>query len=563
MGPGTNSGGSSGSGGGMGTGSGGRVGTGGVGGSGGRTGGSGVSASGGAAGSGQGGMGPLTCGAGKHACAGACVDNTAVATCGQSCSPCTAPQGGTATCDGTSCGFTCGGATPKKCAAANICIAMSGCCTNADCPTNAGGQTGTCDTGTHMCSYACPAGTTSCTAGGTTTCIPSTGCCTNMDCTGSCMACNTTTRTCAAVKGMDDPTGRCAGTCDAGGVCKAKQGQSCTAATQCVTGNCADGVCCNSACSGSCEFCNGTTPGTCSFVSGAPRAGHPACGGTGTCAGTCDGTKAACKMPGAETACRAASCSNGTQTNAATCNGAGTCPASTTTPCGNYTCNGTTTCNTSCTNVNQCVANTICNAPSCLKCQAGENVCANGCYKTDTDPNHCGATCKVCALPTPSCAAGVCKCRQPSASNILKNPGFDGSIANWTGLGIYNKDNDAEGCTGSGSVEIVQFFDTFRQCFNSGFDPGTTYTFGFLYKGNGGTSDCHIAAFSASGCDVLDRIGASDAGAVVSNGTSWVPGSVSWLVPSNAVSMEVMCSGVSGAGYFDHLSLSQGTRAPY
>ena len=51
-----------------------------------------------------------------HPCAGTCADNTSVATCGTLCDPCTPPAGGTATCDGTACDFTCGGATPKKCA---------------------------------------------------------------------------------------------------------------------------------------------------------------------------------------------------------------------------------------------------------------------------------------------------------------------------------------------------------------------------------------------------------------------------------------------------------------
>jgi len=525
---------------------------------------SGSSGAGGGAGTGTGGGGGLTCPTGKHACSGACADNASPSTCGQSCNACTAPTGATATCDGTSCGFTCGGATPKKCAAAGICVAMSGCCANSDCPTNAGGQTGTCDTATHMCNYSCSGSTTSCTSGGTTTCIPSTGCCTNADCPGNCMACNTTTHTCAAVKGMDDPNGRCTGTCDATGACKTKQGQSCTTGTQCVTGNCADGVCCNSACNGSCEFCNGTTPGTCGFVSGAPKTGHPACGGTGKCAGTCDGTKATCKMPGAETTCHDPSCSNGTQTSSATCNGTGTCPNATTTSCGKYACN-TTTCFTNCSTMSQCAANNICSASQCLPCQSGENICANGCYKTDTDPTHCGTACKVCGGSTPSCAGGTCKCRQPSSSNILKNAGVDdSSLSSWMGNRAFNS-MDSEGCTGSGSISIgPTYTDYFFQCLNSGFDKGTTYTFGFLYKAR--TSDtqyayCSIAAFSKSGCAPADRL-SSEVTQVASNGSTWVPGSVSMLIPSDAVSIEGHCAAVSGSGYYDHLFLSN-TAASY
>lgn len=52
-------------------------------------------------------VGRCECAGGFHDCNGVCVSNTDVATCGSSCAPCDAPVNGTATCDGTSCGFTC------------------------------------------------------------------------------------------------------------------------------------------------------------------------------------------------------------------------------------------------------------------------------------------------------------------------------------------------------------------------------------------------------------------------------------------------------------------------
>jgi hypothetical protein len=42
-----------------------------------------------------------------HVCNGTCVRNDSPLTCGSSCTPCPAPAGGHATCDGTSCGFVC------------------------------------------------------------------------------------------------------------------------------------------------------------------------------------------------------------------------------------------------------------------------------------------------------------------------------------------------------------------------------------------------------------------------------------------------------------------------
>jgi hypothetical protein len=146
------------------------------------------------------------------------------------------------------------------------------------------------------------------------------------------------------------------------------------------------------------------------------------------------------------------------------------------------------------------------------------------------------------------------------------NAGVDGSMASWTGLATYNRLNDAEGCPDSGSISIVDFTDNFRQCFNTGFDRGTTYTFAYLYKAKSTEpqfSYCGIRAYTVSGCVAGQNLDASDVSSVESNGTNWVPGSVSWLVPSAAVSIEVVCAGVSGGGYFDHLVLRQGTDATY
>ena len=49
-----------------------------------------------------------SCDGSRHVCSGQCVSKNSIASCGTSCTPCPAPPANaTATCNGTSCGFSC------------------------------------------------------------------------------------------------------------------------------------------------------------------------------------------------------------------------------------------------------------------------------------------------------------------------------------------------------------------------------------------------------------------------------------------------------------------------
>ncbi len=86
------------------------------------------------------------CAAGFHVCSGQCVDDTAPATCGASCTPCQAPGNGVASCNGTSCVYTC---DPGYSACS------TGCCSCGDVQTDPN-NCGTCG---HSCgAEACVAG---------------------------------------------------------------------------------------------------------------------------------------------------------------------------------------------------------------------------------------------------------------------------------------------------------------------------------------------------------------------------------------------------------------------
>ena len=149
------------------------------------------------------------------------------------------------------------------------------------------------------------------------TCVD--GVCCDKACEGACEACSeakgaTTNGTCevGAIKGSAD-TGSCdatnkAGmcdtlscTCDAAGVCKSDLGATQADKTKCASGQSADGLCCNVACTDGCSTCKASlgadADGTCKTdgVKSLPDAG--ACDDS-TKFGTCENFPCACSSAG-------------------------------------------------------------------------------------------------------------------------------------------------------------------------------------------------------------------------------------------------------------------------
>jgi len=193
-------------------------------------------------------------------------------------------------------------------------------------------------------------------------------------------------------------------------------GSACASGAQCTSGLCYDGVCCDRKCDQQCEACNEpSSVGTCKLVTGAPRGTRAACSGTGTCAGSCNGSLAACSYPSTSVVCAAATCIGGISTGAALCNGTGTCnaaPASTN--CAPFNC-GATSCKTTCTTDTDCVSSAYCNSSgACVvkktqgtacttdaSCATG--YCADGVCCATACPS--GGTCQSCNV---SGSVGVC-----------------------------------------------------------------------------------------------------------------------------------------------------------
>jgi hypothetical protein len=107
-------------------------------------------------------------------------------------------------------------------------------------------------------------------------CSPDGVCCDDA-CGGTCESClgaltGGSDGTCAAINAYTDPDMEClAGQlCNGSGSCQLDDGEGCGAPGECITGFCAYGVCCTSACSGVCQSCvmadTGSPDGTCGVV---------------------------------------------------------------------------------------------------------------------------------------------------------------------------------------------------------------------------------------------------------------------------------------------------------
>jgi len=210
------------------------------------------------------------------------------------------------------------------------------------------------------------------------------GLCCDTSCTAACRACNLpgSEGSCAEVKGAEDPP-VCASFagCDAWGECRWVFGMPCASAEECLSGHCADGVCCDEACDQPCRSCiSPNTVGYCATVRNAEQPGRcfgeevcdedgdcvPAPSGSdlengalcdrdercrsGHCAdgrccdSECRGTCMACNLPGSKGVCsQVLSAEDGdTCANDRVCGSTGVCcPAvCNQTPCGQEGCVG-------------------------------------------------------------------------------------------------------------------------------------------------------------------------------------------------------------------------------
>jgi len=283
------------------------------------------------------------------------------------------------------------------------------------CDTNGKCEAGACQKyalGTACVAASCPAGTTTLTR--QSTCDGSGSCVTPA--AVSCFPFRCGAATCKSICVADADCAPPA-ICNAGSCGLKPNGASCgTDGSECLSGMCAQGVCCATACAGSCVSCAlAGSEGMCANVpaGGAdPKAqctdqGPASCGTTGFCDGS-----GACARYGAGTQCQAPVCPIGTATAtlARTCDGNGGCRAAVMLSCGSYACNGAT-CNAACGSDADCSAGNVCNAGSCGKKRLGLL-----CYSaSECDSNNCvdgvccsSPVCGTCYSCSVAGLAGLC-----------------------------------------------------------------------------------------------------------------------------------------------------------
>ncbi len=200
------------------------------------------------------------------------------------------------------------------------------------------------------------------------------------------------------------------------------------------------GVCCDTACSGTCEACKRSLrndrgiDGTCENVpSGTdPLASCPEdlnnkCGDDGLCDATGN-----CRQRPAGTACGSTSCV-GNSVQGQICNGGGTCiNASGSTPCDPYLCsdvNGSEQCTNPCASDTDCQSGFYCDVATCVeklalgKACSSNIVCASGfCVDGLCCDTSCRGQCEACNLPGDE---GICSAVE--GSPVGDRPACDGT----------------------------------------------------------------------------------------------------------------------------------------
>jgi hypothetical protein len=194
-------------------------------------------------------------------------------------------------------------------------------------------------------------------------------------------------------------------------------GAACADGSECESGFCFDGVCCQTECAGACRSCSVPgKQGTCTLVPEGVKHRDCADQGAETCGfdGTCDGL-GACRRHPAGTRCLAGTCNGNSVTAAGACDGTGSCVMGPAVTCAPFGCDPTGPaphCFATCTGPAQCVPGRECLNNSCGKKLPGATCtdaveCASGfCIDGVCCDSKCDGPCLSCGQVG---SPGICR----------------------------------------------------------------------------------------------------------------------------------------------------------
>ena len=264
------------------------------------------------------------------------------------------------------------------------------------------------------------------------------------------------------------------------GTCgKRKNGQPCPDSSECESGACVDGVCCESSCTGPCRSCSlPGSPGQClNVASGAPDP-RKTCTDLGatSCStnGVCDGA-GACQYYPAGTECSPQSCVAGAYSPPSTCSAFGQCVASPSRTCSPFLCNGSA-CYDICVSDKQCVTGNFCQNSSCglkprgANCSVGADCVSGFCAQGVCCDSRCTDACMACNL---NVAAGTCtavadNAPDPQGICVVTPANTCGTTGNCAkGACVYyakGSQCQAAACAGTSSVAPASTCDSLGAC---------------------------------------------------------------------------------------------------
>ncbi|MBI4706296.1 MAG: hypothetical protein HY744_34805 [Deltaproteobacteria bacterium] len=311
------------------------------------------------------------------------------------------------------------------------------------------------------------------------------GMCCNSACAGQCQACSAAAKgygddgVCELVAaGVEDPNGAppCEGlkACDGAGQCRKKNGQPCVGAYECVSGDCADKLCCDDACKGPCEACD-IVPGTCTAHGfGSDPEGdcgpNERCDGKGACkkksGQSCVGPGECLSGKCADGFCCDAPCAGPCDVCAALLGAAqdGTCTYLKAGEAGSPSCaphvcpGGSAACGTSCATSKDCAAVAYCAGGKCAYkkasgalCGLAEECTSDFCVDGVCCQALCNGSCEGCdGLP------GICKLHE-----FGTDPNGECGVGKQCDGSGACKEENGQGCAGGGECLSANCTDGF------------------------------------------------------------------------------------------------------